>query len=322
MQSNNCSFIGDTPYALLIYMLYTNDDMLKHTTYYIGPNLSSYNLEKKVVMPPIEPYTLKELIKYRLKCLKYRRILKKTPIFAQDHLPFSAPLLDNLPYILIEDSPNYFTVLTTRIPKEPPFEPSLGSYWQNFQVGRIYRRYGGYNPWCKKRLVTSASDADMFRKIKLPFQQISLDTLWNQASPWKKSYIKNVYSMPSTGILEERKIVLFSQPLIKDAHLSIEDFVAIYKPYIERYGAENILIKLHPRDDFDYKKYFPKVETLKTKAPQQLLSLMGAKFKIAITVSSSAVSSLNQDCKIIWLGTEIDPRIVQVYGHVSPPRFN
>lgn len=152
-------------------------------------------------------------------------------------------------------------------------------------------------------------------------EQISLENLWRTSSEFKQKYIKNVYALHNLEHLSSKRIVLFSQPLIEDAHLSKKEFVSIYKPYIDKYGAENILVKLHPRDKFDYTKYFPGITTLQTKAPQQLLSAMDIKFNIAITVCSSAVSSMDKDCKIVWIGAEIDERIVKAYGHVKSPKF-
>ena len=129
---NRYSFVGDTTYALLLYMLYANDEMLRNTTYFVGHNLASCNLLCKKIMPVLSSYSDKERVKYRLRCLKYRMGLKKSFIYAQDHLYFSAPLIDNLKYTVLEDCPNFFTVLTSHVPKEPSFVPSLGAYWYTF----------------------------------------------------------------------------------------------------------------------------------------------------------------------------------------------
>lgn len=320
MMENRCSFIGDTTYALLMYMLYANDDMLRNTTYYVGMNLSPCELPNKIIMPVLKSFSDKERIKYRLRCLKYRRELKKSFIYAQDHLYFSAPLIDNLKYMVLEDCPNFFTVLTSHVPKEPSFMPSLGAYWYNIKVGRIFNRYGGFNPWCQKRIVTTYSDKRLLEDLHLVCEQVDLSALWKQASVFKRECILRAFALYHEEFLGSKQVVLFSQPLIEDAHLSIKEFVDIYKPYIEKYGEENILVKLHPRDKFDYKRYFPKICTLQTKAPQQLLSAMGIKFKTAITVCSSAVSSMDKDCHIVWIGAEVDERIVKAYGHVKSPK--
>lgn len=86
--SNKYSFVGDTTYSLLLYLLYSSDEMLHNTTYYVGSNLSPCKLEPKIVMPPLKSYSNSDRIKYRLKCLRYRAALRKSNIFAQDHLFF------------------------------------------------------------------------------------------------------------------------------------------------------------------------------------------------------------------------------------------
>lgn len=317
----NYSFIGDTTYSLMLYLLYSSDDMLHNTTFFVGQNLALCSLNNKIVMPLLTIYSNMSLTKYRIQCLRYRKMLRNTCIFAQDHLYFSAPLIDNLHYNVLEDCPNFFTVLNSRIPKEPPFVPSLGANWQNFCLGRIYNRYGGYNPYCLKRVITSNSDKKLFERQNLEYEQVNLNELWIDASERKKLFVKGVFDLNDIEAVCSRQVVIFSQPLMEDAYLSNEEQASIYKPYIEKYGAENILVKLHPRDNFDYKKYFPNIKVIKTKAPQQLLSLMGVKFKIAITVCSSAVSSMDDDCDIIWIGSEIDERIVKAYGHIKCPKI-
>lgn len=311
------TFIGDATYALMLYLLYATDEMIKNTTFFVGNNCGACNLPNKVIMPPIQPYTNRELIKYRIKCLKYRFQLKHSDIYSQDHVFFAAPLIDNLSYIVLEDCPNFFIIREER--KEITFKASLSSFWYNFKVGRIYKRYAGHNPYCKNRIITSDKDRVLFEQHGLPYEQVTLPKLWAHASGYKKQFIADVFALSSIMSIE-RNVVIFSQPLITDAHLSEQEVVNIYRPYIDKFGAENILVKLHPRDTFDYQKAFPGIYTLCTKAPQQLLDIMGIKFKTAITICSSAVSSMDKDCEVIWIGAEIDERIVNAYGHVKNPR--
>lgn len=311
------SFIGDATYALMLYLLYSTDDMIRNTTFFVGNNCGACNLPNKIIMPPIQPYTDKELVKYRIKCLKYRNQLQHSEIYAQDHVFFAAPLIDDLSYNVLEDCPNFFIIREER--KEITFKSNLSSLWYNFKVGRIHQRYAGHNPWCKKRIITSEKDKKLFDKQKLSYESVSLPYLWTQASEYKKQFISDTFALPSIKSIN-KDVVLFSQPLVNDAHLSEQEVIDIFKLYIDKYGAENILVKLHPRDTFDYQKAFPGISTLCTKAPQQLLDIVGVKFKTAITVCSSAVSSMDKDCNIIWIGAEVDERIVKAYGHVKCPR--
>ncbi len=294
--------------------------MLGHTTYYVGNNLSPLALPNKVVMPPMLSFDDKTRLLYRLRCLKYRWSLSRSEIYAQDHLFFSSPLIDNLPYTLLEDCPNFFTNFDYR-----QHLYNSGNHKErffNFFTGRIGMHYRGYNPWCKKRILTTDRDKEFFDGLKTyNYEQVNIQRLWDEASEDKRNVILSAYNLSKIDLnaLAFRNGVIFSQPLCLDAHFSFSEQRDLFLPYVEKYGAENIVVKLHPRDDFDYKKAYPGVEILNTKAPQQLLSLMGLKFDIAITCCSSAVSSMNKDCQIIWLGAEVDERIVKAYGHVNNP---
>lgn len=313
------SFVGDTTYALFLYLSYATYEMIQNTTFYIGDNLKFCNLVNKIVMPPIVEYTTSAQMFYRIKCLKYRRQLSRTSIYAQDHLPFSAPLIDNLRYTLIEDCPNFFSMFDDS-ETEKVKETSIREKIFKFKVGRIYGCHRGYNPWCIGRLVTTEIDNNVLDKRNLTHEFVNIKRCWQEIDEKKKQYILKVFDFKYSILSSKRSIVIFSQPLMEDCHLSVQEHMKIYEPYIKKFGSGNILIKKHPRDNFDYEKYFPNIETLVTKAPQQLLSLLGMKFKIAITCCSSAVSTLDDGCEIIWIGAEIDKRIVRAYGHVQQPK--
>lgn len=312
------TFIGDATYALMLYLLYATDEMIKDTVYFVGDNCGACNIPNKIIMPRINPYTEKELIKYRINCLKYRRQLLKSEIYAQDHVFFAAPLIDNIPYNVLEDCPNFFNIREER--HEIKFRPTPSSLFYNWKVGRIYMRYAGHNPWCKKRIITSDVDKVLFEKQQLSYEQINLNELWTNASEFKKKYIIDAFSLPSTSHIY-KDVVLFSQPLMHDASFTESEVINLFRLYIDKYGADNILVKVHPRDKFDYEKAFPGITSLRTKAPQQLLDIMGVKFKTAITVCSSAVSTLDKNCDIIWIGAEVDSRIVKAYGKIKNPRL-
>lgn len=318
MNAQKYSLIADASFPLFFYLLYASEEMLDNTSFYVGGNLQSCHLSNKVFVPKPKYYTKWGLIRYRLSCLKYRPQLKKTKIIAQDHLYFSAPLIDNLPYTVIEDCPGFFTVLHTR--HYHPYQPKGFKEKIYFRlIGRIYNRYAGYNPYCQNRIVSTERDHQLFDSLHLPNECYDLQQLWDDASESRKERIIEVFNLRNLSQIANRSVIIFSQPFMQDCHYSEQEVIDLFRPFIEKYGAEDILVKLHPRDTFDYKKAFPGIETLITKAPQQFLTLMGLKFKTAITVCSSAVSSMDANTEIIWLGAEIDPRIVKAYGVIKCP---
>lgn len=75
MKKNN-SFIGATPYSLLLYLIMTDEDKLHGTTYYVGPGLWDCVLPNMVKVQEVMPYTIRNLIKNRITYLKYRKSLK------------------------------------------------------------------------------------------------------------------------------------------------------------------------------------------------------------------------------------------------------
>lgn len=315
------TFIGDTPYALFLYLLSSSEEMIKDTIYFVGNTLKEIEVPNKIVMPAIKKNRDIDFILYRLKCLKYRKELSHSLIYAQDHLFFSAPLIDNLPYVLIEDCPNFFSMFDDT-QKEIENDLEMREKLFLLRVGRLYKRHRGYNPYCILRLITTELDRAVLVKRNLRYMQINIYEYWRNASTKKKDFILNVFDIDKrNNDVSKRDIVLFSQPLVDVCKLTIEEHINIYKPYIMKYGTENIVVKLHPRDNFDYKRYFPGIAILSTKAPQQLLSLLGFNYKIAITCCSSAVSTVGSQCKVIWIGAEVNQKIVDTYGHVKQP-FN
>ena len=311
------SFIGDTTYALLLYLLYADENQIQNTTFYIGQNLAPCNLRHKIIMPRVDNFSDTGIFIYRLKNISHCINVGCSKIYAQDHLPFSSALIGNSKYILLEDCPNFFSNI------DHAFQLKNDITWQtrlsHMLAGRTFKDIKGYNNICIDRIITSVADVSCLSKYNLRYNHVNLEKLWDNSSQEKRSYIMNVFGIQNLNTEFCRPVVFFSQPIINDAHFSQEELVNLLTPYFRKYGTKNILVKLHPRDTFDYKKYFPDVETLYTKAPQQLLGLIGFRFSTAITICSSAVSSVDKDCEVIWIGAECDSRIVKAYGHVVNP---
>ena len=82
-----------------------------------------------------------------------------------------------------------------------------------------------------------------------------------------------------------------------------------------------MIIKTHPRDTFNYQKYFPQIAVFNKPVNIQLLSLFDISIEKAITIYSSSVYELPENVKLDWFGPDIHPNIKKYTGdNCIPPR--
>lgn len=106
--------------------------------------------------------------------------------------------------------------------------------------------------------------------------------------------------------------LFFSQPMAD--LLSDQEYVELLEKIFSHYDRTQLLIKTHPRDHFDYRKYFPQVALFDKPVNVELLSVLNFSFKKAVTISSAAVFSLPESIELDWFGTGIHPKIYAVSG--------
>ena len=63
-----------------------------------------------------------------------------------------------------------------------------------------------------------------------------------------------------------------------------------------------------------YKQYFPEATVLDKPLPFELLTIMGIKFKKAITLFSSAAFNLPAQTELAWYGTSVHPVLEEKLG--------
>lgn len=314
--------IVDTPYTLSLYLLHSTEEQISNTYFFVGDNMPSSIVEK--LQPNVMKITRNRewnylrMFLFRLKCLKYESLLNGSEIFAQDHLFMSYGLLGNHSYTLMEDAPGFFDFYKNFNHFIPFYNDTIKGRIRNFFIGANYGKIQGTNAHCISVLLTSMpKDVSLFQNKEIKLCELS--KCWNNSSNEKKTVIKRIFGVkedytPSKGV------VIFTQPFVTDCGLLEEEQIALYSPYIKRYAGSEIYIKAHPRDKLNYEHYFPNVRILKNIAPMQVLSAMGWHFDVAVTVSSSAVSSMGLDTEIIWIGTQVNDKINKIYGDIKCPR--
>lgn len=101
--------------------------------------------------------------------------------------------------------------------------------------------------------------------------------------------------------------LLITQPLFQDGYCdSIDNQINIYKSILNEVNLkeENVIIKPHPRENIDYKKYFPNSMILLKNFPLEILYFYNVKFKKIISISSTSINLFENCEKKIILGWE------------------
>ena len=313
-------------YVLFLYFLITEDDQLDKTFYYITDSIQSQFKGKLQ-----NCYVLNhEEIKYKNKVFTviWRlfvgifkwSFLKDADFYGLDYYWF-IPYKGRFNYI--EDAPEIFKI--SSLPNKSP--DRCRKYWAqknkltkvflNFIYGPYYMNYVASSKQVQSVYKTVAGDeASWLDKSKC--KDIDIHKLWKESSQYKKQWILDQFSIDNSdmGIINSRSVVLFTQSFYDDKFISEDEHYEIYKRIITKYPSHTIIIKTHPRDTFKYEKYFD-IPVFRKVVPSQLLMCLGAKFKIAATISSSAVRDLPSTVKVDWYGNEVSDNLVKILGHQS-----
>ena len=312
--------IADTTYTLSLYLLYMSMEEISKTLFILGDTINSEIKSKlpNMVSIPTKKNNWKTALKYKLtKYLRWPEFLW-SDLYAQDHIPYSDVLIGQNKYIFVEDSPGTFSQLDG-VSFLKPFTPEKGDTIKRrikyyLHHSSLYGKTFGTNSQCIKRIITNKADVQTHYVQGKEYELISLMDLWKDSSNEKKEYILDVFSVTKEALqaTEQADLLILSQPFVEDCGLSVQEMVDIYKPYMEKY--KYVIIKIHPRDHFDYKKYFPSVEILKNNAPMQLFNATGVVCPAALTVCSTALSAMPNETERIYLGTKVNEKIFNVYG--------
>ena len=312
--------IAHTTYTLSFYLLYMSIGDIEKTLFFVGDTINS-EIKKRlpnVVCIPTKNFDWKTGAKYKF--LKYLHwpCLAWCPIYAQDHITYSDVLIGNRKYTFIEDSPGTFSQLD-EVSFLGPFIPNRGDCFKRrikyfLAHSAIHGKTFGTNNQCTNRIITSPKDIKSKYVEGRSYELASLADLWKNCDDEKKEFIINLFSISRTTINDAPcvDLLILSQPFVEDCGLSLDEMLQLYKPYVERFNS--IVIKIHPRDKFDYKKYFPNVEIMRNQAPMQLLNAMGVVYPRALTVCSTALSAMPSNTERIYLGTKINSKILDTYG--------
>lgn len=315
--SNTC--IVGTVYSLLLYLLFKSEKEINETFFFLGAGIPSNvrnNIHnKKFIDDRISNWKgYKRFIwKIVLKLKKelFWRFIYNTKIYGHDHLVFSPILIGNNHMTVIEDGLGNYNELINNVPKVSTIRRKIIKLYGRLTLEPKY----GKSKYVDKIIMTGK--LPIIPEIKDKVELVNVKRMWELSTLEKKELITKIFSINFTEIenCRKRNILLLTQPF--NDILTDKELIKIYRDILMEYNPENILIKTHPRDTIDYKKFFKEYQVLQSSIPMELLNVFGFNFDTAITISSNAIFSLPDKTHKIILGHECHPVLLEKMGSSS-----
>jgi hypothetical protein len=320
--------IIDSAYSLFLYFLISTEQEIDSTFYFVSdgiPKEVRCNLKHKHYFDYKSYKGANGLIKrIMLFLLRYFSIirwtfLRNSELYGHDHLFFSPGLVGKKKMTVIEDgTSNYISYSKQYKIKYPCLQRLLfGSLVSSSRFGN--------NSCCKQLILTGIKQIDfMDFMFKNNIRIISIDKLWQESSLKKQEKILSIFSLTVEDInfLQTKESILFTQCFSEDDIMTENDKIDIYKEMIKDIDKGKLVIKPHPRETTDYTIHFPDHHVFTKRIPMELLDIVGIRFKKSYTVCSTAALSFSYEIEHVFLGTEINPKIVEVYGVIRLSDFN
>lgn len=318
--------VVDSVFALVVYLIISTEEDLKRTHFFMSSGIQEYVRNKfspnmTYLKPVKKMHWIKmymRILTLRMKCILRWRDSDNLEIFAQDHLYFSSAIIGKRKYTLLSDGPQFLSLhkKSKYYIEQEDYRQQSGitvrarRFFLYLLTGTTWNKSHGKNSQCKKIVLSEKECVDFVHTNDIElinFNDIPYDKLIR---------ILNIFDLSEEDIkiLKEKKIIVLTQPFSTDRVISEMEQKQIYEDMLSNYNYNDVVIKTHPRDTFDYRKYFKDVYVIDKPIPMQLLDILNIVFQEAATVCSSAVTSIPYDIKVRWLGSSIHPNILKEFG--------
>ncbi len=320
-------------FPFLQYLLLMDDDIVFNHTYYFVNELVPEEARNKIPCSSFEYYgksfsqkLQRRINKIKLQFLKYidYPFLSTAEIYAYD-VPYLSLCIGKRPYSLLSDAPNWVTLhmqptSMVYVRMQQKSNSLLGKI-QSLIYGDLFVNYLGNNKQCKTIYLTEENKYSPILEAKKVCIQ-PLDVLYSNSSDQKRKFIMKMFHITPMDIdtLNKYPIIFFSQPLMNDCGLTEEEYIEILQKIFAHYSKGSILIKTHPRDTFEYNKFFPEINVFTKVINSQLLYLMGVSPQRIVTISSTAIEGFPETIECDYFGVSIHPKVEKYLGNNFTPR--
>lgn len=288
----------DSVYSLLLYILISSEIELKSTRFFFSDGISSKirNNFKHHYISRNNFFGRNKLHKHLF--LIYLRILwglrwivnKNLTLWGHDHLFFSPALIGRRKIKLIEDGLSNYQYDIYKY-KDSRIIKSIFSLLLSDSYGLVFGRSSNVDEIFLTGLIKEIP-MEIKNKVKI----IDPLSLFQTRTQNEKYEILNYFdvSISDMEVLKSRKVILFTQAF----EINTENKIKVYKKILNKYNLKDVIIKMHPREDTDYEKYFPETLVIKKPFPIEIATFLGYTFEKAITINSAAVMGFNYPIEI------------------------
>lgn len=223
--------------------------------------------------------------------LKFRN--SEVEVYGQGELVYAFPMYEYEKSYSIEEGLGNYSDL--KVPTKHNFIYEKIRNFCGYYIDDIYEGFGTHDN-IKKVYLTRDKAPEI---IKDKSVIVDVNKMWENKSSDEKKILLSIFNL---NIFEDecdtKEVLLLTQPLSEAKYMSLDEEIEIYQYFIDKYGAENIIIKIHPAEKKEYSKIFPDVEVLYSKVPIELLKFCNFKFDKIATVCSSGALNLCDDYEI------------------------
>lgn len=310
----------DTLYSLFLALLLCDEE---ETFFFIGKTIDKNiknNLKNKMYLNNSN----KNRVITSYKVLIMIKIKKIEELYIQDHIMYGQLFLNIFkgPIYLLEDGlRNYNTKILDAENKRIEMN-ILNNYKAKlkypFRLKKKFYKEMGLSDRVNKIFLTGLDRVPGVIQEKTTI--VNIEKLWEDLPGQRKERIKEIFNIDVKKFKiieqEDKNIILFTQPLSEDGILDEHEKIEIYSNIIKNYDIAKLVIKMHPREKTDYRKYFKDVVVMDEKIPMELLSIMGIEFKKYVTIFSTAALTKNKNIEVDWYGTKIHPKLLKWFGDI------
>lgn len=255
-------FIANSAYSLLQYLL-AFTDKIDETHYLLGPAIQENDLKSKTAFKLPVKGIEDDCVHAFLDKLDSRLEGFEVPFYGNLVTPYAKEISQRYPFYSLSDGASDSHMVEKHL--------------KNPDVLKCYTTKLGHE----------------FEQSENPKLVVhDLKKLWKEKSLAEKEKIAKIFSVDSASLrlLEQKSVILITQPLSEDGIVSEDEKVALYKSILSNYDMNDVVIKPHPREKTNWAEIFPNTPIITRRVPAELLAMMVEPKNVCTFYSTAAFS--------------------------------